>query len=142
MAATADWRSFWDSDHSIYVNDRHKDVHYRAIAEQIAAFVPGPSARVLDFGCGDSLHADMVAAVTAEVERRARSFPQGTVTVAAIDLSGSLVLLSLPAWPDEEAARRRSMKRPATSRNPQDRYRRVHSRDRRRWPFGNIRAPA
>src|SRR5205085_2926814 len=67
MRAMADWRSFWDSEHSIYVNDRHKDVHYRSIAEQIAAFVPGPNARVLDFGCGDALHADLVAAVAAEV---------------------------------------------------------------------------
>ena len=67
MAALSDWRSFWDGEHSIYVNARHKDVHYREIAEQIAAFVPGPSARVLDFGCGDSLHADLVAAVAAEV---------------------------------------------------------------------------
>ena len=25
----AGWRSFWDSAHSIYVNARHKDVHYR-----------------------------------------------------------------------------------------------------------------
>jgi SAM-dependent methyltransferase len=67
MASMADWRSFWDSEHSIYVNARHKDVHYREIAEQIAAFVLGPSARVLDFGCGDAIHADMVAAVAAEV---------------------------------------------------------------------------
>src|SRR5215813_8675114 len=65
--AASDWRSFWDTEHSIYVNDRHKDVHYREIADQIAAFVPGPQARVLDFGCGDSLHADRVAAVAAEV---------------------------------------------------------------------------
>ena len=63
----ADWRSFWDSEHSIYVNARHKDVHYREIAEQIAAFVPGPNARVLDFGCGDAIHADKVAAVAAQV---------------------------------------------------------------------------
>jgi len=67
MASLSDWRSFWDTEHSIYVNDRHKDVHYREIADQIAAFVPGPQARVLDFGCGDSLHADRVAAVAAEV---------------------------------------------------------------------------
>src|SRR5438034_1528514 len=67
MAAMADWRSFWDSEHSIYVNARHKDVHYRDIADQIAAFVPGPTARVLDYGCGDALHADRVAAVAAEV---------------------------------------------------------------------------
>src|SRR5882672_2515768 len=67
MAAMSDWRSFWDSEHSIYVNARHKDVHYRDIADQIAAFVPGPTARVLDYGCGDALHADRVAAVATEV---------------------------------------------------------------------------
>src|SRR5882672_1916231 len=67
MAALSDWKSFWDSDHSIYVNTRHKDVHYRTIAEQIAAFVPGPQARVLDYGCGEALHAEVVAAVAAQV---------------------------------------------------------------------------
>ena len=59
------WREFWDQPHSIYVNDRHKDVHYRDIAEQIAAFVPGPDARVLDYGSGDAIHADIVAATVA-----------------------------------------------------------------------------
>jgi SAM-dependent methyltransferase len=63
----SDWRSFWDSEHSIYVNARHKDVHYREIADQIAAFVPTPAARVLDYGSGDAIHADRVAAVAAEV---------------------------------------------------------------------------
>jgi len=67
MGAMSDWRSFWDSAHSIYVNARHKDVHYREIADQIAAFVPGPSARVLDYGCGEAMHADRVAAVAREV---------------------------------------------------------------------------
>lgn|ERR1043166_315015 len=57
------WREFWDSPHSIYVNDRHRDVHYRDIAEQIAAFVPGPDARVLDHGSGEAIHAGIVAAV-------------------------------------------------------------------------------
>ena len=56
------WREFWDSAHSIYVNERHKDVHYRDVAEQVAAFVPGPDARVLDHGCGEATHADLVAA--------------------------------------------------------------------------------
>jgi SAM-dependent methyltransferase len=55
------WREFWDQPHSIYVNDRHKDVHYRDIADGIAAFVPGPDARVLDHGSGDAIHADIVA---------------------------------------------------------------------------------
>ena len=27
-----DWIAFWDSEHSIYVNARHRDVHYRTIA--------------------------------------------------------------------------------------------------------------
>jgi len=68
MAATlSDWKSFWNSEHSIYVNARHKDVHYRTVAEHIAALVPGPHARVLDYGCGEALHANLVAAVAAEV---------------------------------------------------------------------------
>jgi len=67
MAALSDWRSFWDGEHSIYVNARHKDVHYRDIAEGIVGFVPGPQARVLDFGCGEALHADKVAAAAGEV---------------------------------------------------------------------------
>lgn len=62
FAAMPDWTSFWDSAHSIYVNARHKDVHYRDIAEQVAAFVEGPSARVLDYGSGEATHADLVAA--------------------------------------------------------------------------------
>ena len=61
------WREFWDSAHSIYVSDRHKDVHYRDVAEQVAAFVPHPDARVLDHGCGEALHADLVANVAREV---------------------------------------------------------------------------
>ena len=63
----SDWRSFWNSEHSIYVNARHKDVHYREIADQIAAFVPAREARVLDYGSGDAVHADRVAAVAREV---------------------------------------------------------------------------
>ncbi len=63
----SDWRSFWNSEHSIYVNARHKDVHYREIADQIAAFVPAREARVLDYGSGDAVHADRVAAAAREV---------------------------------------------------------------------------
>jgi SAM-dependent methyltransferase len=67
MAAMTDWRSFWDSEHSIYVNARHKDVHYRDMAQAIVAMVPGPQARVLDFGCGEATHADEVAKVAASI---------------------------------------------------------------------------
>jgi SAM-dependent methyltransferase len=61
------WREFWDSAHSIYVSERHKDVHYRDVAERLAAFVPGADARVLDYGSGEAIHADLVAARTGEL---------------------------------------------------------------------------
>lgn len=61
------WREFWDSAHSIYVSERHKDVHYRDVAEQLAAFVPSPNARVLDHGSGEAIHADLVAAKAREL---------------------------------------------------------------------------
>jgi SAM-dependent methyltransferase len=64
---SAGWLTFWDSAHSIYVNARHRDVHYNLIAQQIAALVASPQARVLDYGCGEALHADRVAAAAGEL---------------------------------------------------------------------------
>ena len=61
------WLAFWDGPHSIYVSARHKDVHYRLIASEIIALVPGPLARVLDYGSGEALHADLVAAQAGEL---------------------------------------------------------------------------
>lgn len=61
-----DWRSFWDGEHAIYVNARHKDVHYRAIADGILAHLEatgtGGDAVVLDYACGEALEAGRVAA--------------------------------------------------------------------------------
>jgi SAM-dependent methyltransferase len=57
-----DWITFWDSQHSIYVNARHRDVHYRRIAGDIRAHVPEPDAVVLDYGPGEALFAEHVAA--------------------------------------------------------------------------------
>ena len=62
-----DWLSFWDKPHAIYVSARHKDVHYRLIAEEIAAYTPSAQARVLDYGSGEALHADIVAAAAGEL---------------------------------------------------------------------------
>ncbi len=56
-----DWISYWDSDHPIYVNARHFDVHYANIADDIVRLLPGQHARVLDYGCGEALHADKIA---------------------------------------------------------------------------------
>src|SRR5215471_8334633 len=60
-----DWIAFWDSEHSIYVNARHRDVHYRTIAQDIAKLIRAEApagAAVLDYGCGEALHAGTVAA--------------------------------------------------------------------------------
>jgi SAM-dependent methyltransferase len=57
-----DWVSFWDSEHSIYVNARHRDVHYARLAEEISRYVSSRHAVVLDYGCGEALHADILAA--------------------------------------------------------------------------------
>jgi len=62
-----DWLAFWDSPHCIYVSARHKDVHYRLIATEIAALVPSPQARVIDYGSGEALHADLIAAAAGQV---------------------------------------------------------------------------
>ena len=64
---TASWLGFWDGPHPIYVNARHKDVHYRLIAQAVAKLVPGPSAHVLDYGSGEALYADLVAAAADEL---------------------------------------------------------------------------
>jgi SAM-dependent methyltransferase len=55
------WVEFWNSDTPIYVNDRHKALHYRWIARDMAGLIPSPQARVLDHGCGEALSADSVA---------------------------------------------------------------------------------
>ena len=59
----SDWISFYDMRHSlIYVNARHRDVHYRKIADDIRALVQKPSAAVLDYGCGEATSAELLAA--------------------------------------------------------------------------------
>lgn len=55
------WTRFWDSNHSVYVSPLHLDRHYRHIAEDILRVLPAGAPRVLDHGCGEALHARMVA---------------------------------------------------------------------------------
>jgi len=57
-----DWVAYYDSNHSIYVNARHRDVHYGRLADAIVNHVRARTAAVLDYGCGEALHADRVAA--------------------------------------------------------------------------------
>ena len=63
-----DWVSFYDFKHSvIYVNARHRDVHYKKIAEDIRALLPSPAASVLDYGCGEATSAPLIAGASAHL---------------------------------------------------------------------------
>jgi SAM-dependent methyltransferase len=57
-----DWVSFWDSKHSVYVNARHLAAHYRRIADDLLRYLPA-GGTVLDYGCGEALSHDRLAAV-------------------------------------------------------------------------------
>lgn len=59
---TMSWREFWNGTHSIYVNERHRTLHYDLISKDIAALVPSRDASVLDFGCGEAEGSESVAA--------------------------------------------------------------------------------
>lgn len=56
-----DWKEYWNGPHPIYVNQRHRDLHFQRIAADIAALVPRPDAVALDYGCGEADAADGVA---------------------------------------------------------------------------------
>ena len=56
------WREFWNNDHKIYVNARHSLMHFEVIAKDVAAFIPSQDAFVLDYGCGEALAAELLAA--------------------------------------------------------------------------------
>jgi SAM-dependent methyltransferase len=88
------WREFWNGEHAIYVSPRHKMLHYRQIAKDILAHLPGPDAVVLDVGCGEALSADLVAracgrlylceaAPTVRERLRAMFGRLGTITVVS-----------------------------------------------------------
>jgi SAM-dependent methyltransferase len=55
------WIDFYDSAHSIYVSARHRDVHFRLVADHIIAYVPSPDSVVIDYSCGEALSAALVA---------------------------------------------------------------------------------
>ena len=64
----SDWIDFYDFKHSvIYVNARHRNVHYRTIADDIRKFVLSPTAHVLDYGCGEAASSDLVAEACAQL---------------------------------------------------------------------------
>ncbi len=57
-----DWRTFFNEDHSIYVNARHRELHADLIAKGTIALLPAGAPDVLDWGCGEAEAAGVVAA--------------------------------------------------------------------------------
>ncbi len=55
------WRDFWNGDHVLYVNSRHRALYYADIGKEIGPLIPSPEAHVLDYGCGEALAADFLA---------------------------------------------------------------------------------
>lgn len=56
------WRDYWNQDTPIYAGERHKLLHYRLVSNDIIDLIISPRAQVLDYGCGEALFADRVAA--------------------------------------------------------------------------------
>jgi cyclopropane fatty-acyl-phospholipid synthase-like methyltransferase len=61
------WRDYWEQDSTVYVNERHKTAHYARLVDdylKIAGQMDTPlkGMSVLDFGCGEALSADRLAA--------------------------------------------------------------------------------
>ena len=57
----ADWISFFDSDHPIYVNARHRAVHARLVALSIGEYIRQRDMQVLHYGCGEAYYAGRIA---------------------------------------------------------------------------------
>jgi SAM-dependent methyltransferase len=51
------WQEFWNTDPPIYVSERHKVLHYRALSEDFLALLPQGPITFMDFGCGEALFA-------------------------------------------------------------------------------------
>lgn len=56
------WSEYWNGETTIYVSQRHKTAHYRLVAEDIIALMPDTGAHAIDYGCGEALCADAIAA--------------------------------------------------------------------------------
>jgi SAM-dependent methyltransferase len=59
-ARVGDWITFFDSDHAIYVNARHKQVHAQLTGDGMLSHI-AQGDRVLDYGCGEAAYAEKLA---------------------------------------------------------------------------------
>jgi ubiquinone/menaquinone biosynthesis C-methylase UbiE len=56
-----EWIDYYDSTHTIYVSKRHRDLHFRLIANDIIGYITARDQVVLDYACGEALFAAKVA---------------------------------------------------------------------------------
>jgi SAM-dependent methyltransferase len=61
MGNTVTWAEYWNGETTVYVNARHTSVHYETVARDMLRHLPGPNARVVDYGCGEALSAQRLA---------------------------------------------------------------------------------
>jgi SAM-dependent methyltransferase len=88
------WAQYWNQETSLYVNERHRRLHYERVTRDIIAYVPAGGVDLLDYGCGDTLAAGKLAEacghlflcdVSSRVRERlaARYADRGNITVAS-----------------------------------------------------------
>ncbi len=56
------WIRFFNGAHSLYVNERHFRAHHEMISKDMISHLPANKGVVIDYGCGDAINADCVAA--------------------------------------------------------------------------------
>ncbi len=92
------WVEYWDADTTVYVNDRHRRVHYEGVARDIVAHVPSPEAVVVDYGCGEALSAHVVAGACRHLYLCESSGTTRTRLMQRYAQSPSIVVISVPEF--------------------------------------------
>ena len=55
------WINLFDSNHTIYANERHENAHFKLIANDIAGYIRSKDSKVLDFCSGEAISANIVS---------------------------------------------------------------------------------
>lgn len=56
------WIEYWNDKPTVYVSKRHREAHGRSVADGLIGHIGAGRPTVLDFGCGEALEAERVAA--------------------------------------------------------------------------------
>jgi len=92
-----DWKEYWNGPHPIYVNARHRTLHFDLIARDIARLIPSRQSVVLDYGCGEADTARALAGrcgtlylfdTADNVRARLRDKHAGEAKIAVLDEAG------------------------------------------------------